>query len=80
MKIMSLSSEECEAQLLQIHFVFINSVTAIKSMCRDLSLCRLQLLCYTDRHTYLNVSVFTMPVPLFLDKDYFHIDEKYFCT
>ena len=50
------------------------------SAARDLSLCRLQLLCYTDRHTYLNVSVFTMPVPLFLDKDYFHIDEKYFCT
>lgn len=65
--------EECEAQLLRS---CINSVTAIKSTCRDLSLCRLQLLCYTDHHTCLNVSVFIMPMSLFLYKDYFHIVEN----
>lgn len=65
--------EECEAQLLQS---CINSVTAIKSTCRDLSLCRLQSLCYTDRHACLKVSVFIMPMSLFLYKDYFHIVEN----
>ena len=65
--------EECEAQLLQI---CIHSVTAIKSICRDLSLCRLQLLCYTDHHTWLNVPVLIMLMSLFLYKDYCHIGEN----